>query len=434
MRQKTRVAASIVLENVTRMDRRGIGPVYRGIISLEDLHMLLKRSVLRYAPLYQRGFKLTQEDIDEYRYKMLLPLDSPDLQINPKRSHAMAVKFLQGRLFTSHITWNARREEGAPPPKFDEATATLELQTTLTIPDTAHRHDAYRTLVRWHANRDEIPDEVDVDSRPVLKEAIEELIRDLDPATETIYVEVYSLSPEDEGRLYDEFNSDSKAPSTAIALDLNRTKTPARAFVYRLMQSTSVFSRDEIECRRNTIGSKSRKLTTNATLEAAIRPFTKRLVELEKDEDAYTDLLGFVDAFFGQWANHFKAFQPGIGADERWRFREHSFALSNIMFHPLFRMVFILWEEYRRGGVKWEHDRKWNDAIARIAGKANGTTVDVMDRKNLAWRGKILVQVLDPSGKETWSLSSTRQTREAAFQYMCDAAALKFDTHGRRRS
>jgi len=80
----------------------------------------------------------------------------------------------------------------------------------------------------------------------------------------------------------------------------------------------------------------------------------------------------------------------------------------------------------------WRQDRKWSNAITRIAGKANGT-MDVMDRKNPAWQGKILVEVMDSNGKQGWSLSSTRQTREAAFQYLCEVTGLKFEAQGRRR-
>ena len=74
---------------------------------LQTLHDAIKHSTIRYAPRYQRGFKKHQEKGDA-DYDLLLPIDHPELQIDPKRAQAMAVKFLQGRLYTSHVTWDAR--------------------------------------------------------------------------------------------------------------------------------------------------------------------------------------------------------------------------------------------------------------------------------------------------------------------------------------
>ena len=52
------------------------------------------------------------------------------------------------------------------------------------------------------------------------------------------------------------------------------------------MGTSRIFSRDGVETRGNTIGSKSRKLTTNSTLEGSVRPMQKQLAALEKDPSA----------------------------------------------------------------------------------------------------------------------------------------------------
>jgi uncharacterized membrane-anchored protein YjiN (DUF445 family) len=87
------------------------------------------------------------------------------------------------------------------------------------------------------------------------------------------------------------------------------------------------------------------------------------------------------------------------------------------MMHPLFRIVFRLWDEHVDNGTNWRNDKKWRTVIAKIA--------RVMDRENPAWNGRIKVQVLNKQGEIDWSLSSTRQTREAAYQYLCDIAGIK---------
>jgi hypothetical protein len=44
---------------------------------------------------------------------------------------------------------------------------------------------------------------------------------------------------------------------------------------------------------------------------------------------------------------------------------------------------------------------------------------------NPDWQGKILTRTFDSNGKPTgWSLSSTRQTRDAAFHYLVEKSGL----------
>jgi hypothetical protein len=357
-------------------------------------------------------------DFEEHRYRELLPINHPELQIDTRRAQAMAVKYLLGRLYTTHITWNARIEAGLPVPRYDAVKRTLELETDITIPDTAHRHLAYYWLVSWKLDPTTIPLEVVVDGVPVSEDEIRELMQNFDPKLESVYVDVYQLSPENEGYLYDEFNSDQKPPAGAVAIDLNPTKTPSRRFVYDLMSVSPIFSREQIETRRNTIGSKSRKLTTVSTLEAAVRPMTKQLAQLEGDHEARADLLDFTAAFFEQYASHHPAWKTLATAEQRQQLRDASFALSNIMFHPLFRVVFRLWEDLHKREVDWTEDTGWHDVVDAIAAP------NVMDRDNPAWQGKIMIASYDAEGKPAWSVSSTRQTREAAYQYLCDVAGL----------
>ncbi len=51
--------------------------------------------------------------------------------------------------------------------------------------------------------------------------------------------------------------------------------------------------------------------------------------------------------------------------------------------------------------------------------------VDFMSRKNPVWEGKILVRKFNGNGEFTgWSLSSTRQTRDAAFHQLVKQARV----------
>src|SRR5438128_1611623 len=89
-------------------------------------------------------------------------------------------------------------------------------------------------------------------------------------------------------------------------------------------------------------------LFTPVQIEAAMRNMCKpsELAALEKTPDAYEDLVDFMGAFFEEWAHHFPAFLPDKSADERNKLRSESFALSNVMFHPLFKLAYDLWKNH----------------------------------------------------------------------------------------
>src|SRR4051794_37451404 len=127
--------------NVTAIQRPGVGPIYRAVITIGLLYAALRDSVIRYAPKYQRGFRRSAEDIPEADYELLLPINDERLQLDVRRAQAMAVKFLMAlngdkrgkRLFTSFVVWNARSGKGRPEPKL-HPDGTLELRTVITVP------------------------------------------------------------------------------------------------------------------------------------------------------------------------------------------------------------------------------------------------------------------------------------------------------------
>jgi hypothetical protein len=53
-----------------------------------------------------------------------------------------------------------------------------------------------------------------------------------------------------------------------------------------------------------------------------------------------------------------------------------------------------------------------------------GTKVEVMTVTNPQWEGKILVEALDKDGNRDLDLSSTRQTRDNAYQYLLAVSGL----------
>ncbi len=429
---ETGVVSTTTVKNVhDYVDLPGTGRVYRGTISVTQLARLIKSGTIKYAPRYQRGFNRPKEDPSEY--DALLPLTSPAIRIKLARAQEMAVKYLQGTLYSASIIWNARQEPGEPDPTWDPKTHDLLLHTEITVPDTAHRHLNYFQLAKWKREPETIPQTVVVNEKPVQRDEILRRLEGFDPNRALVFLEIYNLSEKHEGFLYDQFNNDAKPPERAVGIQLNREKTPSRRFLDTLMKNSPIFAETEVETRSNSIGSESRKLTTISTIAAAAEQdgFKKLLISLEDDSNrrtAYMDLVHFFSEFFAEYAKVFPAFMPGSSVDERKRFRDESFALSNIMFHPLFRIAKDLWLTYRSKKVNWRDQAEWKRAIARLDTQVpgpDGRRVSVMSRENPAWVGKIAIEVYGPNGATgKTSLSNTRQTRDAAYQYMLEVAEL----------
>jgi hypothetical protein len=430
------LTSNTTLSGVKRVKRpESIGFIYRAELSVEELFELIRYNRIQYSPLTQRGFA-ERKDRTDAEFDQLLSLNDDDVQIDNSRAQQMAVKFLMGRLFSANIVWNARRDDDVEP-DYDSDSQTLSIKTTITVPDTAHRHRFYYLLGLWKKDPERVPSKVTIyEGQDVTQEEIHELLDEFEPEHAFVFCDVYNISAEQEGQLYDEFNSESKPPSSATAIDQFQKKTPARRFMVQLMENTAIFAREEIETRYNTIASKSRKLTTNATMVAAIKGMTRtarELTLLEQDEARYKDLVAFFDAFFQEWAQYFPEFEPGTESGPRQDLRKTSFALSNVMMHPLFKLVYDVWHGFDESNEDWRQQTSWKDAVAKLGGtysvidpeSGEEIVVRVMDRDNPAWRERILVPKYDKTGALVdWIVSSTRETRLAAYAYLHQVADM----------
>jgi hypothetical protein len=444
----------VELEDVYRVKRPGIGYVYRGRTTVGDLFDGLEDGFIKYSPKYQRGYRPSLNL--EANPHDLVSLGDDKLAIERWRAEAMAAKYLgavndAGKvLYNPDVVWNARKDGHRPDPKWNPDNRHLDIFTILTIPDSGHRHYAYWLLGMWKMHPEKIPDVVELDrnGETVGAEVLRKWIKNFDPwdpEESSVLVEVFNLRPEEEGHLFDEYNDEGKPASSAKAIDLFIEKTPSRRFVGALMEHCPIFARTEVETATNTIGSKSRKLTTNATLESAVRQYGKRLLQLEKEKrenqsTAYDDLVSFICEFYEEWARHYPEFLPSASAESRHALRRRSFALQNVTFYPMIRMAFELWEKYRKAGLDWEQEDEWREGLARMAstitveiddssspGGKKMVETEVMARDsddppvvgNPRWRELILVPSFDRDGNiGRWTLSSTRATREAAYDYL----------------
>jgi hypothetical protein len=90
------------------------------------------------------------------------------------------------------------------------------------------------------------------------------------------------------------------------------------------------------------------------------------------------------------------------------------------MFHALVRAAKDFWLAYRRDKKPWEPATatEWREFLAKIAGKDPNTRQDVMARSNPAWVGKIVMEKYGPNGPIGTKISNTRETRDAAYEYV----------------
>lgn len=425
------INSAVVVRDVRDyVEMPGTGRIYRALITVTMLARLLRKSVVRYSPKYQRGFKKTDED--PTAYQVLLPITDKSLDIKRKRAEEMAVKYLLGKLFSASLIWNARKDPDEPAPEYDATTHDLKIFSEITIPDTAHRHLNYYILWEWKQDPMKVPTQVMVNDKPVAQADILKMLESFDPDKATIFLEIYNLSPQEEGFLYDQFNFDARPPQKAVGNALNPLKTPARRFVLDgLMRISPIFDETEIEMHANNIGTDSRKLWTNNTLVGAADYFKKLLAQLEDENGktgAHKDLQKFFAKFFEEYAAHFSAVQAGASRELRMQTRNETFAISNIMIHPLFRLAKDLWLTYRTQKTDWTTATEWKDAVAKLAKTITIKddsgheifTGPVMSRKNPEWIGKILIEQYGPTGVTGTSLSNTSQTRNAAYGYLLE--------------
>ena len=438
----TTVTTGTTVNEVSCIERPGVGYVYRAVISLGTLYRLLARSTVRYSPKYQRGTSSSIVDPDEEMLSRLYPIDSEMIAIERARTHAMAVKFLMGvndagkLLFNWEVIWNARRDDSYGGVDFDGDEHKLTIDTDITIPDSGHRHAAYYELVRWKKFPQTIPAQVEVDDGEVVHDnQIRKWLEVFEPEKHEVYVVIFNVDPKDEGRLYDELNADQRKPPPGKQVSLNWEKDAARRLLEDILDRESILHRNEVELQKNTIIKASRKLVTVSTLYQAFKPFTDFLHDLEKKPSARRDFLEFVSAFFEEWASHFSEFKPTASARQRHELRERSLALSNIMMFPLIRIAVESWLTCNKDGSNWRTATKWRRTLAKIAGQTTETyTVedpddpddgkskqwsgDVLSPENPAWRGGIMVKKTTKDGKTKWIVSSTRDTRQFAYDYL----------------
>jgi hypothetical protein len=430
-----RLAPLATFEVRVREQEPGLGHASTARFSHQVLYQYMQNNFVRYSPRYQRGFQpaLSDEPDQKGWFDQLLPISDHRLLIDQKRCNEIAVRWLRQEMTNRQLLWNARTDNTLSPPVYDEVRHTLTVFSPLTIPDSGHRHRAIYTLVEWTLNEAQVPDAVKVDQSTVMREEILELLRGYDPSESYATVNIMEAPAKLEGVVFYQANNLTKPAGPSVGFDLNREQTPESRFIFALARKSSIFAEEEVERRFTKIGEKSRKLTTLSTLVEAARVMNKRLQHLEEYDSAkYDDLVSFMAEFFAEYAHSFPAWLPTASMKARQEMRESSLAMTNVMVHALFRLAFRLYEDMEANTQDWRTHPSWRASLGKLAqkvlvrsGKGKSLSLPALHKDNPAWRGKVLIQGKDRlTGEESWSISNTRQTRQAAYEYVCELAGL----------
>ncbi|HZH18346.1 MAG TPA: DNA sulfur modification protein DndB [Archangium sp.] len=424
------------IEVRARDEEPGLGYVSQARFSHQVLYQFMQNSFVRYSPRYQRGFQPSLADEPDQKgwFDQLLPVSDHRLLIDQKRCNEMAIRWLRQDMTNRSLFWNARTDNRIAPPQYRESDHVLTVFSPLTIPDSGHRHRAIYTLVEWSLDAAQIPDAVKVDNSLVKKDEILKLLESYNPAATFATVTVLEGPAKTEGIIFYQANNLTKPAGPSVGYDLNPDQTPESRFIAALSKKSPIFAEEEIERRFTKIGEKSRKITTLSTLVEAVKVMNKRLQHLEQYDSAkYDDLLSFMTEFFEEYSNSFPAWKKTASMKERQEMRDSSLAMTNVMVHALFRLAFRVYEDMEASTQEWKTHKAWRTAVGKLAQKVQvknekgkPVSLPALHKDNPAWRGKVLIQGKDrQTGGESWSISNTRQTRQAAYEYLCELAGLE---------
>ncbi|NOU99491.1 DNA sulfur modification protein DndB [Paenibacillus planticolens] len=398
---------------------------YKGTIQLKTLYHAMKRPYVMYCPATQRG-EYDPENPDyviSADYNHFHSITYPYLALDESKVNEMTVQYLRNQLYWSDLIWNARVDEDLPTSlEYDENLRTLRIYSTITMPDSAHRHRAYYRIFEWCKEPEKIPSKVELTQIGVTitRSEIESLLQTFDP-NKAESVTVHHLNPEKEGELFRQLNNTTKKANPAQVIRVNPDMNAVTRTINRLYSQCEVFNRLEIEETRTTIHSKSRKLVPNSTLQEAIKQYAKLLADLETHEPgAYQDLLDCITDFFKRLSQFYPEMKPGADRETRWHSRKmESFIIENVMFHALFKIVFETWKAFNNRSQSWKNDPLFIrivNGLSKNIRLPDHSFVNIMSRRNPNWVGRIV----NHQGR----ISNNRPSQAAAFDYLSDEIGL----------
>jgi len=325
---------NIEISNVTAVEQFGEIQYYTTLVSIEELSEIRER--ITYDGDAQRG-----------------EVDGKPL-IDQKHVNQIYDAFMNGDSIRGHLTWNLRKENGEN--KFDYFSDTNKLiisgEQLITIPDSAHRHEALKLVA------DTVDDESILESK--------------------FAVDIYTISKTEEKELFYTINGKVKAPNK------NRTLYLSNDIECRLLRDVIAQSDldGRIECVRNN-AYKDGKLTKFSTLYESLfgsstGAFDKKLII----EDTYDEYLKYFIEFYNKLLSTREEFGY-LNKEQKDESKQNSMVLEELS-----------WWGYAYLAKELMNDRKWahnlHTKMNKFISIEGGKSLHYLDKKLPIWHATVI--------------------------------------------
>lgn len=323
----------IELNNVVAVEQFGEVQYYTTLISIEELSEMRNRIV--YDGDAQRG-----------------EIDGKPV-IDQKHVSKIYESFLNGESIHGHLTWNLRKNNQEDMNyNADSGKLTIGINQLITIPDSAHRHEALKLVA------DTIDDESILNSM--------------------FSLDIYNISKTEEKDLFYTINGKVKAPNK------NRTLYLSNDIECRLLRDVVAQSDldGKIECVRNN-AQKDGKLTKFSTLYESIfgigsGSFNKKDIT----EETYDEYLKWFIDFYNELIITKEEFSK-LKSDDKLLSKQSSMLLEELTWWG-----YGLLAKELKGDRKWKH--KLNSMMNKKVSVEGGASISFFDKQYPLWHATVI--------------------------------------------
>ncbi len=351
---------SIEIKNVTPVIQFGEIQYYTTTITVQELYDAYSR--LTYDGEAQRG-----------------TVDSKPM-IDRKHVNQIYESFVDGSSIRGHLTWNMRKDSEGNNFIYDSKfnSLTINKDQLITIPDSAHRHEALRMVAE------------NVDDDTILESSFT--------------LDIYDLSITEEKELFYTINGKIKSPNR------NRTLYLSNDIKCRLLRDIIAQSNldGKIECVRNS-AYKDGKLTKFSTIYDSLFGSHGSFKHVNIDYENYDEYLNWLTDFYDELLNTRPEFNRISTSREKAYCKQESMALEE-----------ITWWGYGLLANKLKEDRKWKHNLHKKMNHEikleGGVPVHFMSKSLPHWHGSIIKTKFDPIDRQPirgTSVTNSNTTREA---------------------
>lgn len=323
----------IKIENITDVKQFDEIQYYTTTISIRELSEVYHR--LTYDGEAQRGSIEGNPMIDQKHVKSIYE------------------NLINGNSIRGHLTWNLRKTEKETGFSFNDELREIIVENNqlITIPDSAHRHEAFMMASSM------VEDDSVLDSR--------------------FSLDIYNLSIEDEKEFFSTVNGKVKAPNR------NRTLFLSNDIECKLLRDVIINSNlnSKIECVRAS-SAKDGKLTKFSTLYDSLFGASGSFDKGSVTDENYKEYVEWLIDFYNELLASRHEFKIST-SDEKVRLKQDSMVLEEISWWGYGYMAHLL-----KGERKWKYLLK--EKINKMINVEGGSPIHFLSKSNPIWHATVI--------------------------------------------